>query len=206
MEFSFSSARNFSDSFKVFGFSVTLLYIFGKKSNIFNIFRFSATILALLFAKLMQHMWFRLYQLYIYTGYLLGKFGPKLQNWIFKLKFGTMTNSNLKNSIVMFTFSVFDRKHPFWANLVQKFKVVCLKWNLVPRPIRICRIQWGCSTFCFRRELLFLGKFDQKFDRFRPEIHFFSKFAPGIQNWLFKLKNDIWCYLINLPAVYSQRL
>ena len=43
----------------------------------------------------------------------LGKFGPKSQNYQFKLKFATYTNSNMQNSMVMFTFSVFDPKHPF---------------------------------------------------------------------------------------------
>ena len=28
-----------------------------------------------------------------------------------------------------------DRKYFFWANLVPKFKIVCLKWNLVPKLI-----------------------------------------------------------------------
>ena len=98
-----------------------------------------------------------------------------------------MTNSNLKNSVVMFTFSVFDRKYPFWANLVQKFKIVCLKWNLTPRPSRICQIQRWYSPFYFRREILFLGNFDQKFDRFRPEIHFLENLLPKFKidclNW-----------------------
>ena len=49
--------------------------------------------------------------------------------------------------MVVFTFSVLDWKHPFWANLVQKIKIVSLSWNLVPRIIRIRRIQWGCSFF-----------------------------------------------------------
>ena len=31
----------------------------------------------------------------------------------------------------MFTFTIFDRKYPFWANLVPQFKIVSLKWNLV---------------------------------------------------------------------------
>ena len=34
-------------------------------------------------------------------------FGPKNQNCQFKLKFGTQTNSNMQNSVVRFTFSVF---------------------------------------------------------------------------------------------------
>ena len=29
----------------------------------------------------------------------------------------------------------------------KKVKVVSLSWNLIPRPIRICRIQWWCSLF-----------------------------------------------------------
>ena len=56
----------------------------------------------------------------------LGKFGPKNQNYQFKLKFGTYTNSNMQNSMVMFILSVFDWKYPFWANLVQKIKIVTL--------------------------------------------------------------------------------
>ena len=56
----------------------------------------------------------------------LGKFGPKNQNCHFKLKFGSQTNSNMQDSVVLFTFSVLDWKHPFWANLVQKIKIVIL--------------------------------------------------------------------------------
>ena len=29
----------------------------------------------------------------------------------------------------------------------KKVKIVSLSWNLIPRPIRICRIQWWCSLF-----------------------------------------------------------
>ena len=56
----------------------------------------------------------------------LGKFDPKNQNCKSKLKFGIQTNSNEnlngndQNSMVMFTFSVFDQKYPFWINLVEK--------------------------------------------------------------------------------------
>ena len=57
---------------------------------------------------------------------LFGKFGPKTQNCQFKLKFGTETNSNMQNSMVMFTFSVVDRKHLFGPNLVQKITIVSL--------------------------------------------------------------------------------
>ena len=57
----------------------------------------------------------------------LGKFGPKNQNCQFKLKFGNKTNSNMQNSMMMFTFSVFNHNYPSWVNLVQKFKIVCSK-------------------------------------------------------------------------------
>ena len=40
----------------------------------------------------------------------LGKFAPKIQNCLCKVKFGTQTNSNMQNSVVMFTFLLFDRK------------------------------------------------------------------------------------------------
>ena len=79
----------------------------------------------------------------------LGKFGPKNEDWRFKLKFGTQNNSNMQNSIMVFTFSVFERKHPFWLCLVQKIEIANLSWNLVPTIIRICRIQWWCSLFLF---------------------------------------------------------
>ena len=44
----------------------------------------------------------------------------KNQNCQFKLQFGVLTNSNMLNSMVVFTFAVLDQKYPFWANLVQK--------------------------------------------------------------------------------------
>ena len=43
----------------------------------------------------------------------LGKFSPETQNYQFKLKFCTQTNSNMQNSMVMFIFSVFDWKYLF---------------------------------------------------------------------------------------------
>ena len=73
------------------------------------------------------------------------------KNWTcqFKLKFGNRTNLNMQNSMVMFNFSILDWKNLFWANFVQKIKIVNLSGNLVPRLIRITRIQWQCSLFLF---------------------------------------------------------
>ena len=80
---------------------------------------------------------------------LMGKFGPKYQNCHFKLKFGTYSNSRMQNSMMLFIFLVFQWKYPFWANLVQKIKIVTLTWNLAPRLFRSCRIQGWCSFFWF---------------------------------------------------------
>ena len=72
---------------------------------------------------------------------ILGKFRPKNRNWQFKLKFGINSESNMQNSIVMWTFSVLDQKYRFWENLVSKTQS-CFRWNSVLRLIWICRIHW----------------------------------------------------------------
>ena len=56
----------------------------------------------------------------------LGKFDPKYQNCQFKVKLGTKTNSNMQNLVMLFTFFVFDRKCPFWVNLVKNVKIASL--------------------------------------------------------------------------------
>ena len=53
----------------------------------------------------------------------LGKFCPKTQNCLLKLKFVTKTISNLLNSIVMLNSSVLDQKWPFSVTLVRKPKM-----------------------------------------------------------------------------------
>ena len=67
----------------------------------------------------------------------LGKFGPKNENCQFKLKFGTKTNLNKQNSMVVFTFSVLDWKHPLWTNSFQKIRIASLNWNFVRANIFI---------------------------------------------------------------------
>ena len=52
----------------------------------------------------------------------LGKFGPTK----FKLKPGTLSNSNKQNWMVVLTLSVIDPKHSFYANLVKETKIVSL--------------------------------------------------------------------------------
>ena len=65
----------------------------------------------------------------------------------------------MQNSMVVLTFSVFDRKYPLWENLVQNIKIVSSRWNSSLKLIQIWRIQWWCSLFLFLCGILFLGKF-----------------------------------------------
>ena len=55
----------------------------------------------------------------------------------------------MRNSMIMFTSSVFDHKYPSRVNLVQIFKIVCSKWNLIQRLTWICKIQWWCLFYLF---------------------------------------------------------
>ena len=105
-----------------------------------------------------------------------GKFGPKSQNYQFKLKFSTQANLNKQNSMIMFTFAVLNQKYPFLANLVQKTTIATLSRNLVLRLIPICKIRWGdVHIFGFDIEHPF--------------------FCPKTQNCLFKVKFDTQTHL-----------
>ena len=75
------------------------------------------------------------------------RFGPK--NCQFKLKFSTSDSFDYPEFSGYAHFSVFDWKYLFRANLVQKIKIVSLSCNLVPRLIRISRIQQCGSHFLF---------------------------------------------------------
>ena len=60
--------------------------------------------------------------MFIFFSYLTGSilFG---QIWPQSSKLFLLINSNMRNSMVIFTFSIFDQKYPFWVNLVQKSKL-----------------------------------------------------------------------------------
>ena len=122
------------------------------------------------------------------------------------------TNSNMQNSMVMFTFSVFDQEYAFWANLVQKIKIVSSGWNLILKLIQIFRIHF----FVFDREYSFgtnlvqksNNKLKLKFGTYAnsnmqssmecPLFLFligntlFGQFGPKSQNYQFKLKFGTW--------------
>ena len=121
----------------------------------------------------------------------------------------------MQNSVMLFTFLIFDREYPFWTNLVQKIKIVSLRWKLIPSLIRICRIKRCYSLFSYlTRNTLFWANLVQKikiislswklvprliriswiewwcslFFFFWLEITFWEKFGLKRQNCQFKLK------------------
>ena len=49
-------------------------------------------------------------------------------------------------------------EYQFWANLVQKIKIVSLNWNLEPSLSQICRIQLWCELFLFWTRNTLFGK------------------------------------------------
>ena len=64
---------------------------------------------------------------------------PKTQIFQFKIKFGTKTNSNMQNLMLMFPFSAFEWKYSISINLIHNIEIFDLSGNLVPRRIYICR-------------------------------------------------------------------
>ena len=82
--------------------------------------------------------------------------GQKNSNCLFKQKFGTKTNLNMRNSMMMFKFSVFDYEYLLWANLVQRFKTVCSNLNLIQRLIQTYKTQWWCLFYLFQIENSYL--------------------------------------------------
>ena len=82
--------------------------------------------------------------------------------------------------------SVFNWKHLFWVNLVQKLKTINLSWNFVPRLIKICRIPWWCSLFLFSTVKSFLGKYGLKNENCQFELKFRTRLI-GICRILYKL-------------------
>ena len=111
------------------------------------------------YAEFSAHVHFFHFRLELH---FLHKFGPKNQKCLLKVKFDSYTNSNMQNSVVVFTFSALDLKYLFCTNVVQKIKIVNLSWKMVLRLIRIWRIQWWCSFFLFLTEsILFLENFQK---------------------------------------------
>ena len=119
--------------------------------------------------------------------------------------------------MVGLTFFVWDRKYPFWANLVQKIKILNLTSTFESRLIRICRIWCGFSFYSFIDwKYSFLGLFGPKMKVF--QLKFVPRLLRICKIWWWcifsfcfcksypKLYLAFWCYLIKLRAIFSQRL
>ena len=92
----------------------------------------------------------------------LAKLGPKDQNCLrWHLDLDLFKYTEFEGAVHL---SYLEPVTPFWANLVQKIKTVCLKWKLGPRLIRI-------TMFPF-------SALDQKY--------LFVRFDPKNQKCLFK--------------------
>ena len=117
-----------------------------------------------------------MFTFFVLTGIsFLGKFGPKNQNCQFELKFGIVI------VLLVFTLSILDQKNSSWANFVQKTKIVSLSWNLVPKLIRTCRIQWWCSLFLYLTINILLEKiWSKNLKLFK--VKFDTKTTSNMQN------------------------
>ena len=75
--------------------------------------------------------------------------------------------------MVVFSFSIFKRKYPFWSNLIQKIKIVSLSRNLVSTIIQVLQNSRMAFTF---------SVFNQKYS-----------------NWVYLVQNiKIFCLSLNL--------
>ena len=73
------------------------------------------------------------------------------------MKFGTLANSNVMNSMMINTITILDGNYLSWTNLVQKCKIFCLSGKLVPRHIQIRKI------YFFRLEIISWANLVRKF-------------------------------------------
>ena len=92
----------------------------------------------------------------------------------------------MQHSVVVYIFFVCDWKYPFWANSIQKIKIVGLNRNLVVSLIQICRIQCDVHFFSFKSKIPFLGEYKE----FNGCGHFsiFNKKHPFLVNLVNKMK------------------
>ena len=88
----------------------------------------------------------------------------------------------MQNSMALFFASVWGRKHPFWASLVQKMKIVSFSWNLIHSLTQIWRTQWWCSLFLFFNDTPFYGKFVSKNQNCVLKLKFGTQTNLTVQN------------------------
>ena len=64
--------------------------------------------------------------------------------------------------MVMLTFLFFDQKYSSWANLFREFKTDCYSEIWYLEQFEYVKFNGDGHFFCFRPEILFLGKFGPK--------------------------------------------
>ena len=101
------------------------LFQFFQNNEIFEIFKMFKKIVELTFTTQKGNVcspWTAC-SVFNWKFFFLDKLDPKTQSYLFKLKFCTWTNSNMQNSMVMFTFSVSDWKYIFGQIWSKKSKL-----------------------------------------------------------------------------------
>ena len=100
------------------------------------------------------------------------------QIWSKKIKIISLSGNLVPRPIwicrIQWWYSLFLNIYPSWANMVQKFKIVWSKWNLIQRLIRICKVNGQKSILSVLdwKKLFFGGKFGPKnhIYQFKPKI------------------------------------
>ena len=120
----------------------------------------------------------------------------------------------MKNSVVMFFFSVLVWEYPCMGKLFQKVKIICWSWNLEPRLTGIYNSMVIFFSSFLDRKYPFWVNLVQKFEiwyldyfeyvKFDGDIHLFC-FRPFSASFAEKIRLAFWCYLINISAIDSQR-
>ena len=79
----------------------------------------------------------------------MGKFSPKVQDCLFKGKFGIQIDSGMRNSMMMFIFSVYDEM-PFLKKLVpnyHSYKFLFKLFNLIMSSFCFDKNNSGCLLY-----------------------------------------------------------
>ena len=106
---------------------------------------------------------------------------------------------------------IFPKVSFFGQICSKKIKIVCWGWIWEPRLIWMYRIWWWFSSF-LDGKYLFWVNFIQNFKissltwNLVPKLFHFSCFRPFFASLFENIHLAFWCHLINLQAVYSQRL
>ena len=83
-------------------------------------------------------------------------------------------------------------EYQFWANLVQKIKIVSLNWNLEPSLSQICRIQLWCELFLFwTRNTLFRRIWPQNSKLFKVKFGTETECMQNMHIWFFRFLLEV---------------